>query len=70
MEEVSPYSTDVVFLAQLVIITAYSPCVAVNTTIRNAAIWGVLSLSLPPPSLSPATPQHTFMYIFQKSMCT
>lgn len=25
MEEVSPYSADVVFLAQLAIITAYSP---------------------------------------------
>lgn len=38
MEVVSPYSTRVVFLAQLVIITAYSLCAAVNTTIRNATI--------------------------------
>lgn len=41
MEEVSPYSVDVVFLAQLVIITIYSPCSAVNTTIRNATIRDV-----------------------------
>lgn len=46
MEEVSPYSTDVVFLAQLVIITAYSLCSVVNTTIKNATIWDVFSLSL------------------------
>lgn len=46
MEEVSPYSADVVFLAQLVIITAYSPCSAVNTTIRNATIGDVFSLPL------------------------
>lgn len=46
MQEGSPYSTDVVFLAQLVIITAYSACAAVNTTIRNATNGGVLSLSL------------------------
>lgn len=45
MEVVSPYSTRVVFLAQLVIITAYSLCAAVNTTIRNATIWVSLSLS-------------------------
>lgn len=38
MEEVSPYSVDVVFLAQLVIITIYSPCSAVKGTIRNATI--------------------------------
>lgn len=57
MEKVSPYSTDVVFLAQLVIITAYSQCAAVNTTIRNAtmrcslllhpSLFLSISLSLP-----------------------
>lgn len=41
MEEVSPYSMDVVFLAQLVIITIYSPCSAVKGTIRNATIRAV-----------------------------
>ena len=41
MEEVSPYSVDVVFLAQLVIITIYSPCSAVKRTIRNATIRAV-----------------------------
>lgn len=35
MEEVSPYSVDVVFLAQLMIITIYSPCSAVKSTIRK-----------------------------------
>lgn len=38
MEEVEPYSIDVVFLAQLAIITIYSPCSAVKCTIRNATI--------------------------------
>lgn len=41
MEEVSPYSVDVVFLAQLVIITVYSQCSAVKSTIRNATIRAV-----------------------------
>lgn len=41
MEEVSPYSVDVVFLAQLVIITIYSPCSAVKSTIRNATMRAV-----------------------------
>lgn len=41
MEEVSPYSVDVVFLVQLVIITIYSPCSAVKSTIRNATIRAV-----------------------------
>lgn len=36
MEEVSPYSVNVVFLAQLVIITIYSQCAAVKSTIRKA----------------------------------
>lgn len=43
MEEVSPYSRDVVFLAQLAIITIYSPCSAVQTTIRNATVRDVLA---------------------------
>lgn len=64
MEEVSPYSTDVVFLAQLVIITAYSACAAVNTTIRNATNGGLLS-----PSLSLHL-QPTFIYVAQKSVCS
>lgn len=41
MEEVSPYSMDVVFLAQLLIITIYSPCSAVKSPIRNATIRAV-----------------------------
>lgn len=41
MEEVSPYSRDVVFLARLPIITIYSPCSAVQTTIRNATVRDV-----------------------------
>lgn len=34
MEEVSPYSVDAVFLAQLVIITIYSPCSAVKALLE------------------------------------
>lgn len=45
MEEVSPYSVDVVFLAQLVIITIYSPCSAVKSTIRNATIRALQTLT-------------------------
>lgn len=41
MEEVSPYSVDVVFLAQLVIITIYSACSAVKSAIRNATIRAI-----------------------------
>lgn len=41
MEEVSPYSTDVVFLAQLVIITVDSPCSAVKCIISDATVRAV-----------------------------
>lgn len=50
MEEVSPYSMDVVFLAQLVIITIYSPCSEVKCTISNATIR------------APQTETHTHLY--------
>lgn len=60
MEEVSPYSIDVVFLAQLVIITIYSQCSAVKSTIRNATIRAVQT----------QTHTHTGVHILHSQKCT